>query len=180
MAAKETAADVAAGWLGSGNDSGNDGSNGDGIGNGDGCNNSDGNGDNNGNGFSNDNGIGNGDRTSNIDDEGVGEAATMKMVISLHFVKCNKARATNPSPHYHQKLDPSMPKSLIRGNKGGKGEKRQGPLLVKTWEVVKTVPSTRMRAAQRRRMTTKKSNKAEVEIAYSSRYPTFSRYSVIK
>jgi hypothetical protein len=49
-----------------------------------------------------------------------------------------------------------MPKSPIRGNKGGKGGKRQGQLQVKTWEVVKTVLSTRMRAAQREMMTTQK------------------------
>ncbi len=57
------------------------------------------------------------------------------------------------------KLDPSMTKSLIRGNEGEQGGKRQGQLLVKTWEVVTTVPSPRMRAAQRGGKTTKKATK---------------------
>jgi hypothetical protein len=52
------------------------------------------------------------------------------------------------------KLDSSTTKSLISGNKGEQGGKRQGQLLDKTWEVVTTVPSPRMRAAQRRRKTT--------------------------
>jgi hypothetical protein len=38
-----------------------------------------------------------------------------------------------------------MLRSLIKGNGGGKGRKRQGQLLAKTWEVVKTLASTRTR-----------------------------------
>ena len=83
------------------------------------------------------------------------EQTETEMAISSHFVKSNEERTTNPSPHTIVS-DSSMTKSLIRGNKGEQGGKRQGQLLVKTWEVVMTVPSPRMRAAQRRRKTTMK------------------------
>jgi hypothetical protein len=69
-----------------------------------------------------------------------------EMVITSHFGR----HAMKHGPPIHLpctiKLDPT-PRSLIRGNGGGKGGKRQGQLISKTWEVVETLPSMRMGAA---------------------------------
>jgi hypothetical protein len=58
-----------------------------------------------------------------------------EMVITSHFGECNEARVSPINLPHTIKLDP-MPRSLIRGNEGGKGGKRQGKLLAKIWEVV--------------------------------------------
>jgi len=78
----------------------------------------------------------------------------------------SKAMRNGPPTHLPItiKLDPSMTKFLIRGNKGGQGGNRQGQLLVKTWKVVTTVPFPRMRVAQRRKKTTMKTTKAKSKL----------------
>jgi hypothetical protein len=84
-----------------------------------------------------------------------------EMVTTSHFGKSNEH---GPPIHLHHtiRLDPML-RSLIRENGGGKVRKRQGQLLAKTYEVVKTLTSTRMRATQRRR-TTKKANRPRLKL----------------
>jgi hypothetical protein len=59
-----------------------------------------------------------------------------------------------------------MTKSLIRGNKGEQGGKRQGQLLDKTWEVVTTVPSKDEGSTEEEEDNIE-SNEGKVEIADS-------------
>ena len=86
-----------------------------------------------------------------------------EMVISSHFIKSNKEQTTYPSPHYHQ-IGFQHDKESIRVDNGEQGGKRKGQLLDKTWEVVMTVPSPRMRTAQMRRKTTTKATKARLKL----------------
>jgi hypothetical protein len=92
------------------------------------------------------------------------EQTETEIAMSSHFVKSNEERTTNPSPHYHQIGSQHVIESDNGGNKGGQGGKRQGQLLVKTWEVVTT--SLRMRAAQRRRKATMKATKARLKLRF--------------
>jgi hypothetical protein len=66
------------------------------------------------------------------------EQMKTEMAISSPFVKCKKVRTANPSPHCHQ-IGSQHAKESDKEKERRARRKKTGTLLVKMWEVVKTV-----------------------------------------
>jgi hypothetical protein len=89
------------------------------------------------------------------------EQMKTEIALSSHFVKSNKERTTNPSPHYHQIGSQHVIESDKRKQRRTR-RKKAGTTTSQDLGLVTTSP--RMRAAQRRRKTTMKATKARLKL----------------